>query len=159
MFLEKMYLVAFVVCFMLGAVFAEKAPDFSLKDVNGIVFNLSAYKGKIVFLDFWTTWCPPCRVAIPAVKELHKTKATNPNVIVLGINVNEKQSTVERFVKSNGINYNVLLGNDQICKDYKVNAFPLFLIIDTNGEIIARYVGYSPGLEKEWGNAIDKLIK
>ena len=159
MFLEKIYSVVFVVCFVASAAFAEKSPDFSLKGINGTIFNLSACKGKVVFLDFWATWCQPCRAAIPAVKKLHETKAANSNVIILGINVNEKQSTVERFVKSNGINYNILFGNDQICKDYKVNAFPLFFIIDTNGEIVARYVGYSPGLEEEWNNVIDELIK
>ena len=159
MFLEKIYSVIFIVCFITGAVFAEKAPDFSLKDINGIVFNLSDYKNKVIFLDFWATWCPSCIAAIPAVNKLYKSNATNPNVAILSI-VNKKQSkVVKQFIKSKKINYDVLLGDDQILKDYKVNVFPLFFIIDTNGEIVKRYVGYPDGIEKEWNKVIDKLIE
>ncbi|MDR3256960.1 MAG: TlpA family protein disulfide reductase [Endomicrobium sp.] len=145
---------------MMVVVFAQKAPVFLLKDIDGNIFNLSDYKGKVVFLDFWTTWCPPCRAAIPAVKELHKTKTANySNVVILGINIGEKQSIVEQFVKSNGITYNILLGDDKICGDYRVTGFPSFFIIDVTGEIVKRYVGYYPGLEEEWNSVIDELVK
>ena len=138
---------------------ANRAPDFSLKDINGTVFNLSNYKNKIIFLDFWATWCPHCIAAIPAVNELHKSNATNPNVAILSI-VNEKQSkVVKQFIKRHKINYDVLLGDDQVRKDYEVGSFPSFFIMDTNGEIVWHHEGYSDVLKKEWDNVIDKLIK
>lgn len=156
---KKTYLVSVcIVIFMTSVIFAEKAPDFSLSDINGNHFNLSSCKGKIVFLDFWATWCPPCRKAIPAIKELHKTLDSN-DVIIMGINIEEEQSTIEQFIKDNDIKYSVLLGDDKVCEKYKVTAFPSFFIIDTNGEIIKYYRGYYDGLEKEWKEVINALIK
>jgi thiol-disulfide isomerase/thioredoxin len=155
-------IIFFIVCIFLSAVvnsaYSEKAPNFQLLDLNGNPVKLSDFKGKVVFIDFWATWCPPCRESIPAIKELHRIKSQNPNIVMLGINVGEKKSTVEKFVKKNGINYAVLLSNDKTTDAYKVNAIPMFFIVDKKGEISARYAGYVSGLEKEWNKVIDKLL-
>jgi thiol-disulfide isomerase/thioredoxin len=142
----------------------KKAPIFSLPDINGTHFNLSHCKGKIVFLDFWTKWCPSYRKTIPAIKELHKIVNSN-DVVLVGINIDEKQSTIKQFIKDNDIKYNVLLGDDKVCEKYKINAFPSFFIIDTNSEIIKYYRGYYEKnirirrIEKEWKEVINALIK
>jgi thiol-disulfide isomerase/thioredoxin len=138
----------------------QRAQDFQLENVNGgLPVKLSDYKGKVVFLDFWATWCPPCRESIPAIKELHKTMADNSNVAILGINVGEKKADVEKFVRQNAISYSILLGDEKTSGNYKVSGIPVFFIINKNGEIAKRYVGYFRGLEKEWLKTINELSK
>jgi len=133
-----------------GVLFAQKAPDFSLLDVNGNTVKLSDFKGKTVFIDFWATWCPPCRDSIPAVKNVHKQFASNPNFVLLGINLGEKPSTVINFIKDNAMKYNVLLGDKKTAELYAVSAIPSFFIVDKNGNIVKNYRGYNSALESEW---------
>lgn len=136
---------------------AEKAADFSLRDTKGNVVKLSDYKGKIVFLDFWASWCPPCRNSIPAIKDLHKKTADDPDIVILGINLGEHQKTVEKFMKEQGMDYTVLYGDNDISKKYKINGIPAFFIIDRNGNISKKYSGYGNGIEKDWAEQINTL--
>jgi Thiol-disulfide isomerase and thioredoxins len=148
--------------FLLAASFsfsAQKAVDFSLQDTNGNNVKLSDYKGKVVFLDFWASWCPPCRASIPAIKEMHKIKGTNPDLVILGINSGENASTVSGFMRKNGMHYPVLYGTASVNKDYKITGIPAFFIIDKEGNIAKQYVGYANGMEKEWYKEIDALLK
>jgi len=155
---KKIFAVLAVVVFAAVFAGAEQAPDFKLQDMNGNVVQLSSFRGKVVFLDFWASWCPPCRASIPAVKALHKNMASNPNVVLLGINAGESKSTVEKFMKNNGMEYTVLLGDNDAMKNFKVNGIPAFFIIDKNGNIAKQYVGYSKGLEKDWDTQINALL-
>ena len=140
-------------------VYAEKAPDFTLQDSAGKAVKLSDYKGKVVFLDFWASWCPPCRASIPAVKELHKVKSNNTDFVVLGINAGENQKTVTDFTNKMGMDYPVLYGTNSVSKSYKVSGIPAFFLIDKNGNIAKKYVGYANGMEKDWYKDIDNLLK
>jgi len=133
-----------------GVLFAQKAPDFTLLDIDGNTVKLSDFRGKTVFIDFWATWCPPCRDSIPAIKNIHKQFASNPDAVILGINLSEKPSTVINFVKSNAIKYPVLLGDKKTADLYGINAIPSFFIIDKNGNVVKNYKGYNNSLEAEW---------
>ena len=133
-----------------GVLFAQQAPDFTLLDVNGNTVKLSDFKGKAVFIDFWASWCPPCRDSIPAIKNIHKQFASNPNAVILGINLNEKPSTVINFMKNNAIMYQVLLGDRKVAELYGVNSIPSFFIVDKNGNIVKQYRGYGNSMEAEW---------
>ncbi len=158
--LYKHIFVAFLMLFAAVCAFAaQPAADFSLKDTNGKVVRLSDYKGKVVFLDFWASWCPPCRNSIPAIKNLHKEMSGNSNVIILGINAGESSNTVTNFIKKQGINYTVLYGNNTTMQNYSVNGIPAFFIIDKKGNIAKRYTGYSEGLEQDWYTQINNLLK
>ena len=84
--------------FIVPAAFSEQAPDFTLQDTDGKAVTLSDYRGKVVFLDFWASWCPPCRASIPAIKSMHKNYAGNPDVVILGINSGENEKTVTGFM-------------------------------------------------------------
>jgi thiol-disulfide isomerase/thioredoxin len=155
----KFACVFIILSFFASFAFCEKAPDFMLRDMNGNTVRLSDYAGKTVFLDFWATWCPPCRQSVPAVKQIHKSFAGNPNVAVLAINAGENEAVVKKFIKDNGMNYAVLNGNREIMQNYKVNAIPSFFIIDKKGNIVKKDVGFTPFLEKEWELKLKELSK
>lgn len=158
----KFKLVLFFLFFALfgaASAYAEKAPDFTLQDTNGKAVSLSDYKGKVVFLDFWASWCPPCRASIPAIKELHKNMSENPDVEVIGINSGENEKTVVDFMRKMGMDYPNLYGTNAVAKSYKVSGIPAFFIIDKEGNIAKKYAGYRNGLEKEWYGEIEALLK
>jgi thiol-disulfide isomerase/thioredoxin len=152
-------LLFFILLFSTKLSFSAKAPDFQLQDINGKTVRLADFKGKVVFIDFWATWCPPCRESIPAIKKLHKDFSVNPNIVILGLNLGEKKSVVEKFVEKNEMNYSIVYCDDKTANDYAVRGIPLFVIVDKNGNIAQRYTGYVGGLEKEWNKVINELSK
>ena len=137
---------------------AEPATDFVLKDLSGKTVSLEELKGKVVFVDFWATWCPPCRASIPAVEALYEKYKDDDNVCFIGINLSEDKETVSKFVKREGINYLVLLSDKKVIADYKIRSIPSFFIIDKDGNVANRYLGYSSGLESKWEDDIKELL-
>ncbi len=121
------------------------APDFELPDVNGKKVRLSDFKGKIIILNFWATWCPPCRAEIPGFIELYK-KYKDKGVEIIGISLDEGGlKDVIPFMKEFGINYRILLGNYKVTQDYGgIRGIPTTFVIDRKGSIRAKYVGYRP---------------
>ncbi len=133
--------------------------DFKLKDLDGKTVALSDFRGKVVFIDFFATWCPPCRQSIPAVEDLHNKYKDNPNVVFLGINVGEDEQKVKDFAKESGITYKVLLGDKNVMASYKIRSIPSFFVIDARGNISNKHVGYIPGLETQWDQDIKILLE
>lgn len=109
-----------------------KAPEFKLKDLNGKEVKLSDYKGKVVLLDFWATWCGPCRKGIPDLIELQNEYKNE--IVVLGITLDNKTNTakdVDPFVKNMKINYPVLWTDDETIKNYgNINSIPTSFVVD-----------------------------
>jgi len=137
---------------------AEQATNFELKDLSGKTVSLEELKGKVVFVDFWATWCPPCRASIPAVEALYEKYKDNDDVCFIGINLSEDKETVSKFVKREGIQYLVLLSNNKVITDYKIRSIPAFFIIDKEGNIANKYLGYGSGLESKWEDEIKELL-
>ena len=131
---------------------------FHLQDLEGKPVSLSDYKGKVVFIDFWATWCPPCRASIPAVENLYEQYKDNEDFVVLGINLQEDKDTILKFMKKQKMNYPVLLSDKKVISNYKISSIPRFFIIDKNGEIYNKYVGFAPGVEELWQKDIKKLL-
>lgn len=121
------------------------APDFTLKDLNGHDFQLSALKGNIVVLDFWATWCGPCRLEIPTIERIYKQYGKK-GVTVVGVNDRESGDIVRKYVERNKIAYPIVLANDNpsVIEAYGAHALPTVAIIDKNGIIAAYRVGVSP---------------
>lgn len=140
-----------------AAVAAERAPDFTLNTTDGKTVALSALKGKVVFIDFWASWCPPCRKSIPYVEKLHERYAGR-DVVVLGINVEGDPKTADAFAKKQGIQYPVLIGDEDVARAYRVQGIPAFFIIGPQGTLEGKYVGFSPGTETEWTSKVDALL-
>lgn len=133
------------------------APDFVLKDLDGSAITLSKEKGKVVFLEFWASWCPPCRKSIPAVERLSR-KFKDSNVVFLGINLESNTEKIKKFVKRNGMTYRVMLDTDDVAEKYGVSGVPSFFIINPKGEIIKSYSGFDPGMEDEWEKLISESV-
>ena len=119
-----------------------EAPNFKLETIFGNQLKLSDYKGKVVILDFWATWCSPCRRGIPDLIELKKKYAYD-GLEVIGVSVDtDTKGDVIPFVKENGLNYPVVFADADVTVRYGgINSIPTSFVIDKNGKIVASYVG------------------
>lgn len=119
----------------------KKAPNFELTTPEGKKVKLSDYKGKIVVIDFWATWCPPCRKGIPDLISLKK-QYKDQGLEVIGISLDEEKEKVTPFMKQYGINYPVVYGDMNVVQSYgNISSIPTSFVIDKNGNIVASYVG------------------
>jgi len=117
------------------------ARNFTLPLLNGGSASLSDYRGKVVILNFWATWCPPCRAEMPSMETLYQ-RYNNRELEMLTVNLRENAGTVRRFIQSNGYTFPVLLDADgRVGASYGVEAIPTSFIIDRQGKIIGRLVG------------------
>jgi thiol-disulfide isomerase/thioredoxin len=130
------------------------APDFTLADTYGHKISLNQYRGRIVVLDFWATWCGPCIEAIPELVKLQE-KYREKGLVILGITMDDPQMVTNEdlraFKKKTKINYTILRFNNKVAQDYlgEPPAIPAVFLIDREMKIIDRIVGYRPGaLEK-----------
>lgn len=126
----------------------RKAPDFTLTDQNGNTHTLSDYRGKVVFLNFWATWCPPCKAEMPDIEKLYQDTGKNSgDVVVLGVanpTTSEKKNSdvtateVKAFLSASGYTFPVVMDTtSDLLKAYLISAFPSTFIIDKNGDISA----------------------
>jgi peroxiredoxin len=131
------------------------APDFDLRDASGKSIRLSDFKGRVVLLNFWATWCGGCKVEIPELIEF-QNKYKHRGFEVIGVsNDQDGWKIVKPFVEEKRINYTVVLGDDKICKRYGVEAMPVTLLIDNRGRIAASHQGV---LDKEAGEDEIKML-
>ena len=115
------------------------APDFELLDLDGKPIRLSHLKGQPVMINFWATWCPPCREEIPLIEEV---RVQFPDLVILAVDADESESTVRAFVQTNQITTIVLLDPGSIINDrYYVEGLPTSYFIDNNGVIRSAQIG------------------
>ncbi|MBI2302532.1 MAG: TlpA family protein disulfide reductase [Armatimonadetes bacterium] len=140
-----------------GPAIGKVAPNFTLKDLSDAAVTLSALKGKVVFLDFWATWCPPCRAALPHTQEISKRQeARKGKLVVLALDQAESKDTVRNFMHRNGYTFRCLLDKDgAVGGKYNVHGIPLFAVIDKHGVVKAVEVGYD---EETTPGRIDRAI-
>jgi peroxiredoxin len=120
------------------------SPDFELTTLDGKKVKLSDYRGKKVILNFWATWCPPCRAEMPDMEKFYSSYK-DKDVVILGVNLanaERDQTTVKNFIKSYGITYPIPLDKENLAAEmYQVSAIPTSYIIDPQGIIIEKVVG------------------
>ncbi|MDI3547334.1 MAG: hypothetical protein PWR10_986 [Halanaerobiales bacterium] len=123
----------------IGTNVGQKAPDFTLKTLKGESVSLSNLKGKKVFLNFWASWCPPCRSEMPAIQKLY---SNHDDIAVLGINLREEKGTVAEFMMLNGYTFPVVLDlNAEVATKYLVRGIPTTYILNKEGVIMAKHTG------------------
>jgi peroxiredoxin len=124
----------------------KAAPDFTLKDANGASVKLSDYKGKVVLLDFWATWCGPCKIEIPWFIEFEQTYK-DKGFAVVGVSMDEDGwSVVKPYLQERKVNYRVLLGTEMLSQLYGgLDALPSTFLIDRTGRIASVHIGLSSG--------------
>lgn len=136
----------------------HEAPDFALKDAEGKTVHLADYRGKVVLLDFWATWCDPCRLEIPWFIEMQR-KNKDRGFEVLGVSMDDEGwEVVKPFMKNIGVNYRVLIGNDQTTELYGgVDALPTTFLIDRQGKIAAVHIGLAS--RKDFEDGVEQLLQ
>jgi peroxiredoxin len=145
-----------------ASVKAEKerraAPDFALKDAEGKLVHLSDYRGKVVLLDFWATWCGPCKIEIPWFMDFQRQNQEK-GLVVLGVSMDDEGwEIVKPYLASMKVNYRVVIGNDHTAQLYGgVDALPTTFLIDREGKIAAVHVGLVD--RKDFENGISELLQ
>ena len=136
----------------------EAAPDFTLKNLDGNEVRLADQRGSTVLLDFWATWCPPCRKELPHIQQFHD-KYGDDGLVILAISSDSKKSDVRPFLEKNNYTFQVLFADGKVQKDYQVRGIPAVYMIDRDGMVRFHHVGYSSGGEKELERHIKELLE
>jgi len=137
-----------------------KAPDFTLTDTSGKKITLSELRGKVVLVEFWATWCPPCKDAVPEMNKVYE-KYKNKDVQVLAISVDQGgdvASKLNSFAKEHWVNYPVLIDDKKVNVSYGVANVPVAFIIDKEGKIAKKHVGFMEELSERISRDIEELL-
>ena len=135
-------LVVVAACQRGGTLVGKQAPEFSLSDLSGRTIRLANLKGRVVFLNVWTTWCEPCREEMPSMQALYE-RLHGPDFEMLAVSADQEgRAVVERFVRDFALTFPVLPDPDlQIAGRYGVTGYPETFIIDRNGRVLAHQIG------------------
>ena len=150
-----------LMCVSLAGAAAVKgpAPNFTLKSLGGKNLKLSEMTGNVVLINFWASWCGPCREEMPLLNALHK-KYAPLGFTVLGVNVEEDVDGAMSFLKNVPVDFPILLDNtNNVSKQYKVVAMPTTVVVDRDGNMRYLHEGYKPGDEKKYRQMIKKLVR
>ena len=135
------------------------APNFTLKSSSGKNIKLSELRGQVVLLNFWASWCGPCRQEMPLLDDLHK-RYSKLGFTVLGVNVEEDSSKAKNMLRSIPVTFPILFDtNNTVSKAYNVSAMPSTVMIDRDGNMRYLHKGYKPGDEKTYAKWAKKLIR
>lgn len=135
------------------------APDLMLKSLAGEAVNLNDYKGKVVLVNFWAAWCPPCRREMPSMQRL-KEKMTGRPFVILGVDSAEQREEVEAFLKTIKVDFHILLDPDSVAtRRWKVFALPTSYLVDRNGKVRYSIAGPTEWDEGEAVQLIETLLR
>jgi peroxiredoxin len=139
---------------------AYDAPDFSLPDLDGNTHTLSEYKGKVVFLNLWTTWCPPCRMEMPAMERLYR-HLRHRDFVLLAVSADEGgRDAVAPFVEELGLTFPVLLDPEgKLSPRYGVTGYPETFVIDRDGKVVNHTVGPADWQSPEMVRYFEALLE
>jgi len=134
----------------------KPAPDFTLPNASGGMVHLSDSKGKVVLLDFWATWCGPCRTETPWLIELSQ-KYKDRGLAVIGVSMDDSWTPVKPYIAKANVPYTILLGNDSLTPSFgKLDALPVAYFLDRQGRVAATHVG--AGSRKQFERIIEGLL-
>lgn len=136
-----------------------EAPDFTLKTLAGDNLRLEEYRGQVVLINFWASWCGPCRQEMPILDKIH-SRYVDTGFAVLGINVEGKSEPAQKIVDKTRVTFPVLIDAQQAVSDnYDLQAMPTTVVVDRDG--VVRYIhrGYKPGDESKYIEVVKSLIR
>ncbi|PCK07920.1 MAG: redoxin [Alteromonadaceae bacterium] len=135
------------------------APDFTLKSNSGKNVRLSELRGQVVMVNFWASWCGPCRQEMPVLEKLY-TRYKSAGFTLLGVNVEEDQNAADKVLKSTPVTFPILYDPESsVSSAYKVDAMPSTIFIDCDGNMTYLHRGYKAGEESKYKSRIKKLLR
>lgn len=159
----KKLCVAFIILFsslsFAAGELSGPAPDFTLKSRDGKNVRLADLRGQVVMLNFWASWCGPCRQEMPILDELAK-RYGRAGFTLLGVNVEQDSSAGEKYLKETPVNFPILWDpTSEVSKLYHIDAMPSTVMIDRDGNMRYLHRGYKPGYENDYKKQIKELIR
>lgn len=156
-------LVLFVLAFSVFSINAKEmnqpAPDFTLKSMSGENVKLSELQGNVVMINFWATWCGPCRQEMPLLDEFYK-KYKKLGFVLLGVNVEEDSSKAAGYLKEVPVTFPILYDNtNKVSELYDVDAMPTTVLVDRGGNLRFVHRGYKPGDEQQYKKLMKQLMR
>jgi len=137
----------------------QTAPDFVLRSSTGENLRLSEYRGDVVMINFWATWCGPCRQEMPLLDELYG-RYQRVGFSLLGVNIDDDSRRAMAMVKELGVRFPVLFDEEKkVSKLYEVEAMPMTILLDREGTVRHIHYGYKPGYEQKYLNEIRSLLR
>lgn len=137
----------------------QAAPDFVLRSATGENLRLSEYRGDVVLINFWATWCGPCRQEMPLLDDLYG-RYERVGFNLLGVNIDEDSRRAMQMVQELGVNFPVLFDeNKAVSKLYEVEAMPVTILVDREGIVRHVHHGYKPGYEEKYLTEIRSLLR
>ena len=137
----------------------QKAPDFALKSSTGENLRLSEYRGEVVMLNFWATWCGPCRQEMPLLDDLYN-RYERVGFKLLGVNIDDNSQRAIDMMRELGVDFPILFDSSKdVSKLYEVNAMPVTVILDREGNVRYVHKGYKPGYEEKYLNEVRALLR
>ena len=143
--------------FLSSSTFAQKAPNFDLPGDRDSI-NLSRLKGKVVYLDFWASWCDPCRKSFPWMNDMY-SRYDSKDFTIIAINLDSSRKDAEKFLEKVPASFNIAYDPDgAVAAKYDLKAMPTSYLIDKNGQLVFTHKGYREGDTNEIENKIRKLL-
>ena len=137
----------------------DVAPDFTLKNLQGTNLNLAEQRGEIILINFWASWCGPCRKEMPVLQKL-QDKYQDLGVQVWGVNVEQENQAGKDFLADLDLSFSIFFDQtNSLSKTYQVEAMPTTVIIDRDGKVRFVFQGYQDGYDKKYAAAIKQLIR
>ncbi len=144
---------------MTAAAAPDSAPDFTLKSASGVNLKLSEFRGEVVLINFWASWCGPCRQEMPLLSELHE-QYRDLGFTVLGVNVEEDSRQARKLLEDAPVSFPVVFDSDStVSREYDVAAMPSTMLVDRNGTLRYLHKGYKPGLEAVYQQQVRDLLR
>jgi peroxiredoxin len=142
-----------------GSSSSGPAPQFTLNARGGSTLSLSQYKGQVVMLNFWASWCGPCRQEMPLLENIYK-KYNKMGFTMIGVNVEPDSKAADKWLEQTPVSFPVIYDKDStVSKAYDVSGMPSTVIIDRKGNIRVLHRGYKPGDENEYLDSIRTLVR
>jgi peroxiredoxin len=142
-----------------GGLEGQTAPDFALKSSTGENLRLSEYRGDVVMINFWATWCGPCRQEMPLLDELYG-RYSRVGFNLLGVNIDDDSRRAMQMIEELGVSFPVLFdAQKEVSRLYEVEAMPVTVIVDRQGTVRYVHHGYKPGYEEKYLDQIRSLLR
>jgi peroxiredoxin len=135
------------------------APDFTLKSRDGVNIKLSELRGQVVMVNFWASWCGPCRQEMPLLQQLFE-RYQSLGFTLLGVNVDEVRAAADKMLSDVPVSFPVLYDDrGKVSKQYQVKAMPTTIMVDRDGRLRYLHKGYKPGYEEDYQQQIRELLR